>query len=44
MKNETLQYLQTLIPEKIGTKRPQSRNPDNYYTTVFVPTIEEKCS
>ena len=32
MNNETPQYLQTLIPEKIGTKRPQSRNPDNFYT------------
>ena len=26
------QYLQSLIPEKIGTKRPQSRNPDNFYS------------
>ena len=30
--NETPQYLQTLIPEKIGTKRAQSRNNDNFYT------------
>ena len=26
------QYLQSLIPEEIGTKRPQSRNPDNFYS------------
>ena len=26
------QYLQSLIPEKIGTKRQQSRNPDNFYS------------
>ena len=26
------QYLQSLIPEKIGTKRPQSRNLDNFYS------------
>ena len=30
--NEMSQYLQSLIPEKIGTKRPQSRNPDNFYS------------
>ena len=32
MNNEMPQYLQSLIPEKIGTKRPQSRNPDNFYS------------
>ena len=32
MSNEIPQYLQSLIPEKIGTKRPQSRNPDNFYS------------
>ena len=26
------QYLQSLILEKTGTKRPQSRNPDNFYS------------
>ena len=26
------QYLQSLIPEKIGTKRPQLKNPDNFYS------------
>ena len=26
------QYLQALIPEKIGTKKPQSRNPYNFYS------------
>ena len=29
--NKTPQYLQTLVPEKIGTKRAQSRNPHNFY-------------
>ena len=28
---ETPEYLQNLIPAKIGTIRPQSRNPDNFY-------------
>ena len=32
MNNEMPQYLQSLIPETIGTKRPQSRNPDNFYS------------
>ena len=32
MINEMPQYLQTLIPETIGTERPQSRNPDNFYS------------
>ena len=34
MNNETPQYFQALIPETItfGTKRPQSRYPDNFYT------------
>ena len=26
------QYLQSLTPKKIGTKRPQSRNRDNFYS------------
>ena len=32
MNNEMPQYLHSLIPEKVGTKRPQSRNPDNFYS------------
>ena len=32
MNSEMPQYPQTLIIEKIGTKRPQSRNPDNFYS------------
>ena len=34
MSNKTPQYFQTLIPETItfGTKTPQSRYPDNFYT------------
>ena len=32
MNNEMPQYLQSLIPEKIGTKRPHSRNPNNFYS------------
>ena len=32
MNNEMPQYLQSLIPEKIGAKRPQLRNPDNFYS------------
>ena len=31
MINEMPQYLQTLIYEQNGSKRPQSRNPDNFY-------------
>ena len=47
MSNEMLQYLQTLIPEKISTKRSQSRNHDNFqsmrarieiYRTSFIPS------
>ena len=32
MNYEMPQYLQSLIPEKIGNKRSQSRNPDNFYS------------
>ena len=47
------QYLQSLIPEKIGTKRPQSRNPDNFYSmrgrietyrTSFIPSSVRLCN
>ena len=47
MSNEMLQYLQTLIPEKNSTKRPQSKNPDNFhsmrarieiYRSSFIPS------
>ena len=32
MNNEMLQYVVSLIPETFGTNRPQSRNPDNFYS------------
>ena len=35
MNNETHLYLQTLIPEIIGTKIPHSRNPDDFYAVRF---------
>ena len=31
MNKEMPQYLESLIPVQTGTKRPQSRNPDNFY-------------
>ena len=30
--NKTPKYLRSLLPTRIGDVRPQSRNPDNYYT------------
>ena len=30
--NETPEFLRSLLPKRIGDVRPQSRNPDNYYT------------
>ena len=30
--SETPEFLHSLLPKRIGDVRPQSRNPDNYYT------------